>query len=420
MSRLSIFAALAVSALAGCGIQDAPDATEKQGAKLSLDYFANTDVIGFRFDVVQLTDASCDPYATKDVALEGGHQQSFDVDLVDGLFPGGIAELVNAPFKNESRHIGADLFLALHAGCYSITATPVQAFEPVPSFGDDADNAINSLFEDPWEFSGFDINRVENDGPFWPSEDCSTTTGKVTVTDGQTSDLLLLSQCVNDPIGAVDALVLLNHPPEILVWVDEKFAYECEAVHVCALVKDPDDDPIRTEIKLTSGDPWGVVGDPWLTDPKVIGFSSGARDWISCATLLTDTRGDYEWQITAWDLGMDNGYTRDIEDLIDANQGLPAGTTVSHDDQTFRTFTAFYEQPNCIDDKGDIVSAPGVDVDIEKDCYASTNPAWYYCEDTYAAPEILEIRPFICDGNKLIEENLYPECDQEWLGNPLD
>lgn len=361
MKNLTLLATLA---LVGCATDDETGTAAQQGtgANLTVDYFGDTDVVGFNFTVERVACASGDAFKP--------YSETFNVDLVDGIFPGMI-ELVEQTYSAETRHLGADLFITLEPGCYDVTAAPA---------------------------AGFGVEGIEGDG-FTPSADCSVaSTAGAEVSDGQTTDVVLISQCVGDENGALDTLVTLNHPPVISLDIDEKFNYECEPVTVCATIYDVDDDPIETEWARTAG-----VAEFSLTegDIEVIGFEDGHRVWQQCTEIVTRFTDTYEFEVSAFDLGYDSGSLVRIEDLVSPE--------LSRDEFSFPIYTNWVEDPLCFDTDGTLVDAPGVSIDRAPGC-SFTTAEQFYCNagNTYGVDR--DIRDHLCDGTTLIEENLYPEC----------
>ena len=196
---------IGASVTAGC-IDPVSDRAESTGAMLSVDYFGDTDVVGFHFNIERVACDAADAFTPFTVEA--------NVNLVDGIFPGMI-DLVEQTLDPDSRHLGADLFATLEAGCYDVMAPPAQ--------------------------------EVSQDD-FMPPVDCGTASiDGVEVRDGTTSEVTLISQCMGDENGALDTLVTLNHPPVVDVYFptddrdgdgyanddDSKFAYECEPAEAC-------------------------------------------------------------------------------------------------------------------------------------------------------------------------------------------
>ncbi len=345
------------SALAACGTAvdgDTPAAVDSRtGADLSVDYYGDTDVVGFHFEVTRVACDENDTFEPNTIEA--------NVDLVDGIFPGQI-EFVEQVLDPDSRHLGSDFFVTLDPGCYDVLAVPAS----------------------------------EVDGETWlPSEDCaSAATEGVQVDAGLTTEITLLSQCQGDPIGALDTLVLLNHPPELDLTIDEKFNYECEPVEVCATVSDPDDDPI--EVTFTNVSSHGVNEfDLDVGEPTVIGFENGHRVWEVCATIVTQESQSYDFLVEVYDLDANGGH---IEDLV--------APELSHAELVFPIHTNWAAEPLCWDE-GNLVMAEGVDIERAAGCTYTTAEE-YYCSGMYTVDE--DVVDFICDGTSLIDEVFYPEC----------
>jgi hypothetical protein len=175
------------------------------------------------------------------------------------VFPGRIEFLEDAPFDGDSAHLGADFFIALDPGCYTVTATPVSAIH-----GDE----------------------------FTASCDCSTAkSDKLEVEGGYTTEVTLISQCEGDLVGAIDALVMTNTPPTVVPDIENKFNNQCETVEICATGWDPDDDPIEFDFtNLTKGHDFFDID---VGDIELVGYESGHRLWQQCAEIVTEDIADY-------------------------------------------------------------------------------------------------------------------------------
>ncbi len=414
MRSLIVLTAGLAAGLTACGTSEPAAEVEKTGAALSVDYFGDTDVVGFHFVV-------------KSVACDVGdtHPQKvlkFNVDLVDGIFPGNISFIAQT-FDNDSRHLGADLFVSLPAGtdddpaCYEVMAAPASAI---------------------------DTSLPATDAASWtPSSDCSTANTDVVgpILDGQTFEVNppLISQCVGDPIGALDVLVLLNNPPEIKVrFKEDKFAYECETIEVCAEVIDPNDDPVTVEWKRLNG--LAFYDEPLESSKTVIGFEDGHRIWEFCATFTPQYTGTYHIRATAFDLDTNSN---PIESLLPVPPGGDRDATCvplddgdeefcSRDFLEFPVHTNWIEDTLCWYDDGDGIKEEG-ELDYAKgseDTFANRDanlgrgctitPAWeYYCagasgSNVQAADPI--VAHYLCDcdhGEDCLDETkLYPFCPE--------
>ena len=324
------------------------------GARLSVDYFGDTDVVGFHYEVSN-TSCAGEPIVPS--------TQAFNVHLLDNIFPGMVTH-VETVLDPDSRHLGADLFLSLEPGCYTVTATPASAVD------------------------------VDDDASWTASADCSTATSDaIEVVDGWTTEApVLVSQCQGDPIGALDQTVVLNHPPVISVTIDEKYNYECEAVEACVTAYDPDDDPLEFLFEKLSGPAHFALTQ---STPEIIGFEDGHRVWRVCAEIVTRWTTSYDYGITVWDFGPQGRF----EDVT----GLD-----SHDSLHFPIHTNWIEEPLCFDDVGALVPAPGVDIDRAPGC-SYIDAETFYCSGNY--PVDPTVASYLCDGNTLNESALYPNCD---------
>jgi hypothetical protein len=341
----------------GCTSSPGDGPTETTGAALSVDYFGDTDVVGFHFMIERV---ECYPGEAFDASV-----LDVNVDLVDGIFP-GMVELVEEHLDPDSKHLGADLFVTLEPGCYDVTATPA----------------------------------AEIDGDDWtPSADCGTAMAEgVEVFAGATTEATLISQCVGDENGALDTLVLLNHPPMLSVEIDEKFNYECEAVEVCVTGYDPDDDPVEFDWMQVAGPGYfSLTPGP----AEVIGYDDGHRIWQQCAEIVTRWTDSYDFSVTLYDLGYVGGVLTRIEDMVDGD---------SHASMTFPIHTNWIEEPMCFDETGALVLALGVEIERAPGC-SYTTAEYFYCNagNAYGVDEV--IRTYLCDGTDLLEEALYPACD---------
>jgi hypothetical protein len=122
-----------------------------------VDLTGDTDVVGFHFLVERescLAEDSFTPFSLE-----------FTVDLMDGYVPAEV-NVVEQSWDSGSRHLAADLFTTLEAGCYSFRADPASQI----------------------------------DGEAWtPSGDCASAHASgVEVENGLTTEVLLISQCKAD------------------------------------------------------------------------------------------------------------------------------------------------------------------------------------------------------------------------------
>lgn len=353
-------AVAAALVLAACGGEEAPEAT---GAHLTIDYFGDTDVVGFHVTVERVP---CGPGDAFEPSV-----QSFDVDLLDGIMP-GMVRLLEQRLHPESRHLGSDLFLSLAPGCYGIEFAPASSFGP---------------------------------GGFVPSADCQVTRtpddSPVVVEDGRTAEPpLLISQCIGDEQGAIDTPVALNTPPVVAVELEgNKFAYECQPVTVCATATDDNDDPIELVWSRVRGQaPFASA----VGEMELVGFEGGRRIWRQCITITNRFVDEYDWQVTAYDLGKRDNATVRIESLV-----APA---TSHFTLEFPLYVNWVEDPLCYDAAGALVLAEGV-APIERAAGCGlTTTAEYYCSAMFEARSPGS-RAFTCPGGVFDPTAVYPDCE---------
>ncbi|MFN3197784.1 MAG: PA14 domain-containing protein [Bradymonadia bacterium] len=189
-------------------------ATGATGIALRSDILADTDVAGMQYT---LTPVDCDTGAPNDP--DG--VISVTRDLEDILLPGGHPGFQDGPFDAASGHLFTDAFQAVPAGCYDVLAQPI-----------DIDGEL--------------------------SEDCAAASeANVPVQDGEVTEIVLVSQCVGDgSLGAVDAVVALNHPPQLVDAYYDPSKFTCQnTTTLCVVAEDPDNDPMV----LTPRAPEGVL-----------------------------------------------------------------------------------------------------------------------------------------------------------------
>ena len=180
-----------------------PDRT--MGLALSADVLGSTDIAAVRFDV---TEVACTPGNGDSVT---GETWTATTDFEDMFLPGGIPTFEDKPYDADSSHMFADRYFLLPAGCYDVLVTPL-----------DQAGADSS-----------DCASAHQDG--------------VEVVDGETTEILLISQCQGPARGGLDVIATINHPPEIddLTFNPSKFVATCEGTVVCVTASDPDGDPLE-------------------------------------------------------------------------------------------------------------------------------------------------------------------------------
>ncbi len=272
MKRLGLLAAVIFGFVICTGCSQVLDdesspEPEETGLGLSVDFQGNTDVAGFEYAIYECGERS---------VVAGGIK-----DLEDLVLPGMIPGFEDMPFDARSRHLFSDFFTVLDAGCYDVEV------EPVDKYG----AAV---------------------------EECSPASeSNVEVLDGQTTEILLISQCTGPEKGALDVVAALNHPPELSSIKFSKFNRECERVKICASASDPDTDPIRFSWNQVAG-PKLMEGislisekddscDAWYCDylkeptPDVYHQGEGRE----CIEFKLGKAGDYAFSLVVEDLKWD-------------------------------------------------------------------------------------------------------------------
>jgi hypothetical protein len=275
--RLRVLGHLVCATLLGCAVgcdADAPGGAPPAQGRLELrsDVLADTDVAGFRYTATAV-DCATGAELVGPAAFEAVE------DLVDAFVPGGSGALEDAPFDADSGHLFADHFFSLPEGCYDVTAQPIDA-----------------------------------DGE--PSSDCTPATRRnVPVVDGETTEIVLISQCANDPAGGLDAIAIVNHAPQIVGLSYSPSKFVCDrVVQVCLEVTDPDGDPLSVT---------AVPADPRVRLGRQSSRINAAGNAVYCTTYTFTAPGDYVIEATVHDMGWNGaGDLVTIESLL-AAQGDP-------------------------------------------------------------------------------------------------
>ena len=373
----TLFLILPLPVIGACLDQGEGKGAAGTGALLSVDYFGQSDVVGFYFEIERV---ACD--AGEAFVPE---RRSFTVDLVDGIFPGQVS-LIEQTYDAETRHLGADLFTALSPGCYDLIAAPASDVR-----GED------------WS----------------PSADCSTARADgLRVFDGRTTEATLISQCEGDARGALDTLVTLNHTPDLVLRyattdrdgdglvndADPGQLGECTPVEVCATVIDANDDPVELQ--------WARSGaareHSFAEGPmQLVGYDDGHRIWEQCATLVNRTSGESVVQATAWDLGLQDGRSVRMEALL---AELGSGG-LSRDQEQLTLSTRFESEPLCFSREGVLGPRPDVVNPRVAGC-AATDPEVFYCGGGETDPVLVDQ---LCEGPELKAHALYGYCEADAL-----
>ena len=262
--------------------ESSPEDSVIQGISLASTIAASSDVTGIRFEFQQV---DCeDGTAIGDPIVVVKELEPYTV-------PGGISELEDEPLDADSEHLFADAFESLEAGCYDVTATPVQ-----------------------------------EDGT--ASEMCASATKEgVEVTAGQTTEVILINQCSSEDSGAIDAISVINHEPEIddVYFEESKFTTCEEEIVICAEVTDPDGDPLEFV--------WELSEDaPSAEGPTVVSTVEDEETGAvtQCVSYIPKEAGQYDLTVTVFDLlHVDDALVR-IEDWL-ASEGYPSESRATLD-----------------------------------------------------------------------------------------
>ena len=271
--------------LAGClGTQGKSGEGSHSGETgLAIAAAANT---GGQTDVAQMR------YSINRVACADGEKidalnRTITVKLESMMLPGGIAAFENSPLDKNSEHPFSDHFEVVPAGCYNIDAMPLTK-------------------------GGAD------------SADCAPAWAKgISVVDGETSEVALISQCRGAAVGALDTVVALNRPPtlEQVKYMPSKFISVGDTDTICATASDPNGDPVEFT--------WTNVG-PVCDNPIVTANDTAGKSTTQCVSLTATMAGSFMFEVKIYDLLhdesgklirfeqwlRDNGYPNDSHDSL--------------------------------------------------------------------------------------------------------
>jgi hypothetical protein len=287
---------LGIGALSACANSDTtsptPDSNDdgevrSSGMTLTSDTLADTDVSRMQFDVTGVDCAS---------GQATGFNETKTKDLEDMMLPGGVSKFENAPLDEDSQHLFADAFFLVDAGCYDVRTQPL-------------------------------------DDQGQPSADCEDAhRDRVSVEDGQTTEILLVNQCEGAERGGLDVVSSLNHAPEIDNLELEKFVSSCPTAdqpsQICVTASDPDDDPLEFE--------WSTSDAAELQGDVVEVSSSQQADgrWESCANVTVNRKGDYAFEVEVYDLDGNGNRMEDVLAQQDSRDAHP-----SHDSLQFPVYS---------------------------------------------------------------------------------
>jgi hypothetical protein len=210
------------------------------------------------------TDVRFMQYGIERIACEAGEKfdalnRTVRVELTSMMLPGGIPAFDNSPLDKNSAHPFADQFEVVPAGCYNVTALPLDA-------------AANN------------------------SKDCAAAfSNGVQVDDGLTTEIFMISQCKGTPTGALDATVALNRPPQLvnLTFSPSKYISQGQKTTVCATAVDPNGDPLEFEWTQIDGNSCGA---------KVVSDAQVDAGTIECVDIDPMDVGSYLFNVKIYDL----------------------------------------------------------------------------------------------------------------------
>ena len=404
----------ALALVAGCSTGPAEVADGRTGFALQTDILGGTDVVGFNYTVTEVT---CPAGVQVVSGLKGQLPLTFGLDLLDEFLPGNLpgVSLVNvgdSQLEYDSVHLAADLFVdVVPDACYSIVVQPVKTFGP-----DDATDTDDT-----------------------PTAECAKaeTPAPLYVAPGQTTEVFLLSQCVGEPVGAIDAAVALNNPPQIATVdiIDDKFVHECVSFETCVTAFDPNDDPLLAEFTLVQVElPDGTIaanGSPevgnvatYLSTGILTGWDDGRRMWEFCDTRVPSVNGSYTWNVKVFDTLTDSSGTSGVkfETVLQGN-GVVDEIEVSHSTLDYLSHTTWSREPLCYEDDGSggtltrlVDGTSGVAsaltreaFDIAGNACTYTADSDYYCNVGTPSVSAAEAA-FTCPGGTLDPTAVYPSC----------
>ena len=252
------------------------------------------------------TDVALMKYSIDRIACEDGEKidalnRTITVRLENMMLPGGIEAFQNSPLDKNSAHPFADHFEVVPAGCYNITAIPLDK------------NGDNST-------------------------DCAAAFAKgVKVLDGDTTEVFLISQCKGTAVGAVDTTVALNQPPTLLnlTYHPSKFISAGDKDIICVTAEDPNGDPVVFS--------WAQASGSACDTPRVLTSQREGNNTTECAQISPMNAGSYAFEVKIYDMLRDeNNNLVPFEQWL-RDHGYPND---SHDSLRFPLYVGAAQSPN--------------------------------------------------------------------------
>ncbi len=247
----------------GCGEVSSQDESTETGVQAITQIGSSeyNDVESMHYTVTRVECSS-------KVGYDGDYGVVYDdqVSLKDLTLPGGIPSFIDQPFDENSAHQFADKFLLLDAGCYDVHVQPMRS---------------------EYEVSESCV-PVEKQG--------------IKVEDGETTEVLLVSQCAGKEKGALDVITALNHPPHLsLLDLDPQKFVTCPAegnpmVTVCAEATDPDGDPMEFKWEALEG------GDHVVSSELTSSYDEAGEAGQCYEVELERKDASYLARVTVYDL----------------------------------------------------------------------------------------------------------------------
>lgn len=205
---------------------------------------------------------------------DGTPVRSVETPLEDATLPGGIDAFEDRPYEADSEHRFADHFFTVDSGCYRATATPTDGAGA----------------------------RISECAPA-RSEDLQ-------VVDGETTEILLVSQCRGAERGGIDVMGSINHPPfvESVAYRPSKFLTCPATPTVCVTATDPDEDPMRAE--------WSIVGGPTPISPLTKTVQRQTDGTLRECVDLEPGVGTTQIHFKVWDRLYDDGKLIDFDEYF--------------------------------------------------------------------------------------------------------
>jgi len=282
-TNMRIAAVLSLLALTGClgtagdkGEGDAHRGETGLAIAAAINTAGNTDVSLMRYSIIRV------PCAVGEAFDPVSRTITVPVEIMQP--PVGIPAFEDSPLDKSSRHPFASHFEVVPAGCYSLSARPLTA-----------DGSV--------------------------SADCAAAhAADIEVEDGQTTEVFLINQCGSAKVGAIEATVAFNQPPQILDVDYSPFLAAGGVAAVCAMGRDPNGDLIQFD--------WRQISGGEFFGPAFLSSEKSPRMTTQCVGVLPLEVGDYLFEVRMYDMLRDeNGELTRFETWLDAH-GYP---NTSHD-----------------------------------------------------------------------------------------